>query len=176
MSEKVDTLSERYPWALRVEKVDASEFSDGKIKRDSWGPGPWEAEPDVVEWRTDGLACLIVRNRLGALCGYVGIPEGHPFHGKAYSDVESVRDLRVHGGLTYSNACAGHICHVARPGEPDNVWWLGFDCNHSGDMAPGMMAALRACGADHLAHRQWASYRDIEYVRHEVENLAQQLS
>ena len=32
----------------------------------------------------------------------------------------------IHGGLTYG---ANH----APSFEPDGYWWLGFDCNHSGD-------------------------------------------
>ena len=32
------------------------------------------------------------------------------------------------------------ICHIPDQGEPDDVWWLGFDCLHGGDLAPGMMA------------------------------------
>jgi hypothetical protein len=55
---------------------------------DTLAPSPWRDEPDKVQWideETD-LDCLIVRNRMGALCGYVGISEGHPFYGKDYSD------------------------------------------------------------------------------------------
>lgn len=35
--------------------------------------------------------------------------------------------LAVHGGLTYSDRCHDDICHVPAPGEPDDVWWFGFD-------------------------------------------------
>lgn len=51
----------------------------------------------------------------GAVNGYVQIPEGHPWHGKSYDDI----DVDVHGGLTYG-------C-----GE-----WIGFDCMHCGDYWP----------------------------------------
>jgi hypothetical protein len=169
------TLLESYPWALRAERMDETEFNDGPIGKAKWGAGPWQSEPDVIEWRSEGLPCLIVRNRMGALSGYVGVPEGHPFHGLTYGQVEDVADLRVHGGLTYSQACAGHICHVAQPGEPDAVWWLGFDCCHAGDLAPGMMATLRSIGSQGLGHRLAEPYRNVGYVRDEVENLAQQL-
>jgi len=111
------------------------------VDRTGWPPGAWDNEPDRDEWRAHGFPCLIVRNRYGALCGYVGLPPGHPLHGKDYSDDETA-DLDVHGGLTYANACAGHICHVPREGEPAEVWWLGFDCGHSCDIQPGMVAML----------------------------------
>lgn len=49
-----------------------------RCNRVKWGPGPWDGEPDKMQW-TDpatGLDCLIVRNTLGALCGYVGVTPG----------------------------------------------------------------------------------------------------
>lgn len=50
-------------------------------------------------------------------------------------------------------------------GEPDDVWWLGFDCSHPGDLSPMFV-------------RQWRKlrwpYRDLAYVRAEVESLATQ--
>lgn len=53
----------------------------------------WDNEPDRKHWidADTGLDCLIVRNGLGgkgALCGYVGVPKGHPWYGKDYSDCE----------------------------------------------------------------------------------------
>ena len=53
----------------------------------SWGPGPWQDEPDKEQFADEvtGYACLIKRNPAGALCGYVGVPEGHPWHGSGYS-------------------------------------------------------------------------------------------
>ena len=56
--------------------------------KSKWGPGPWEGEADKLQFtdpETD-LPCLIVRNQLGALCGYVGVLETHPWYRKKYSD------------------------------------------------------------------------------------------
>ena len=93
------------------------------VDKATWGPGPWQDEPDKEQWADEatGYPCLIVRNRLGALCGYVGVPEGHPWHGKDYDDIEPCPD--VHGGLTYADSCqegpeGETICHVAAPGGP----------------------------------------------------------
>jgi hypothetical protein len=137
------------------------------IDKTKWGHGPWQHEPDRIEWRHLGLPCLIARNSGGGnLCGYVGVPPGHPWHGKDYSDLDNVD---VHGGLTYSRGCAevGAVCHVPAPGEPDGIWWLGFDCAHSGDSRPGW--------ADHFKFQEeYSVYRDVEYVRREVERLAEQ--
>lgn len=148
------------------------------VDKSTWGVGPWQFECDKVEWRhpDNGLPCLIVRGPAGALCGYVGCPPGHPFHGvDGFSGAPATLD--VHGGITFGDKCqedGGKICHVARPGEPDDVWWIGFDCNHSGDMAPKSAAEDR--------ERGWGSFRDhgssykpVAYVRREVERLAIQI-
>ena len=93
----------------------------GYPPKEEWGTGPWQDEDDRYEWRRGDLVCLIIRNPAGALCGYVGVPEGHPWHGQPYGDL----DADVHGGLTYSGGCQGHICHEPKSGEGE-VWWLGF--------------------------------------------------
>ena len=59
-----------------------------------WGAGPWVDEPDHVTFVSSGYPCILHRNHFGAWCGYVGIPSGHPFHGKSHSDrVPSPSDL-----------------------------------------------------------------------------------
>jgi hypothetical protein len=164
----------------------------------------------------------MVRNRVGGLCGYVGVPGGHPFHGKGYDDLPVV----VHGGLTFADRCADlsrevwekrraalptlraeaekyprgdaaehlrelepvidsyeawreatqarAICHIPGDGEPDNVWWLGFDCVHYGDLAPKMPKMNATLGGHDV--RDYETYRDLAYVRAEVASLARQLS
>lgn len=152
------------------------------VDRSIWGAGPWQDEPDRVEFEHAGLPCLALRNHHGIWCGYAAVPPGHPLHGKPYDEI----DVDVHGGLTYANVCAGHICHVPKPGEPDNVWWFGFDCGHGGDFSPGMHASLQLHGFregnyDHataVAAATWLVevYRDLPYVRAEIERLAGQLA
>lgn len=154
------------------------------VDKSVWGPGPWTDEPDKIQWQdpATGLPCLIVRGPAGALCGYVGVPEGHPCFGKEYGDCEPVTPLDedtsyidVHGGLTFSDFCADsedesrHICHVPGPGEPDRVWWLGFDCAHFYDLSPKYKD-------DDMLGGPERSYRGIEYVKREVEKLARQLA
>ena len=132
----------------------------------------------------------------GHWCGYVGVTEGHPAFGLPYDDADKLGPrhqdadgyewggLRVHGGLTFSDSCQegaeDHgICHVPQPGQPERVWWFGFDMAHSGDISPGMDARLRAMG--HEPHRYvsiWGipdEYRTLEYVQAECANLARQL-
>lgn len=167
--------------------METIEYRDVIDKRD-WARGPWDDEPDKVQWRDEdtGMTCLIVRGPRGALCGYVGVPVGHPWHGKEDDDCGLYQPKPegyeedwypdVHGGLTYAASC-GHgsnpakgICHVPGPGEPDVIWWLGFDCAHAGDLT----------NMAHPAHirERWPDrddqYRDISYVRGEVRKLAAQ--
>jgi hypothetical protein len=58
----------------------------------------------------------------GYACGYVGVPEGHPWYKKDYDDI----DVDVHGGLTWSD---DHVGNDA----PDGLWWVGFDTAHYND-------------------------------------------
>mgnify|MGYP001589404555 CR=1 FL=1 len=142
-----------------------NEITDHKVTRTGWPAGPWDAEPDRVEWRHAGLPCLILRNFDGALCGYAAVPPGHPDHGRDYNDIYA----DVHGGLTYAGKCAGAICHVPATGEPDAVHWFGFDCAHYGDFAPGHAASWRTIAPDD-------SYKGMAYVTAQVNGLAEQLA
>lgn len=132
--------------------------------------GPWHSEPDHLEFRSGGgLPCLIHRNHLGAWCGYVGVPPGHPWHGRDRNELPDPYP-EAHGGLTYSGRCRGEICHVPEPGESDDVWWLGFDCNHWNDMS--LVEVSMSAGGD-----GWPGggiYRTAEYARAETLSLAEQ--
>lgn len=142
--------------------------------RTGWPPGPWDAEPDKVEWRdhATGLPCIIRREPIGgAWCGYVAVPPGHPWHGLRVSALAA--DVNVHGGLTFASPCheaedGTGICHVPEPGEPVDVWWLGFDCaHHPGDFDPGRVRVSPTLEDE--------VYRTVEYVAAQVTALAAQV-
>ena len=80
--------------------------------------------------------------------------------------------FEVHGGITYTDRCqaGGKICHVAQPGEPDDVWWIGFDCAHSGDVSPAYdsLLSMRLSG--------FGAYRSVNYVKSEIASLAKQIA
>src|SRR6185295_14871422 len=109
------------------------------------GDGPWMNEFDKQQFEDEAtkLPCIIRRSGFtGNLCGYVGVPEGHPWFGKDYNEI----DAEVHGGLTYAAECDEDdkehgICHV----EEDGIrrWWIGFDCGHFMDLSPRMDAIDR---------------------------------
>jgi len=103
----------------------------------------------------------------------------------------TISTVEVHGGLTYANACSGHICHVPKQGEPDDVWWFGFDTSHAGDFSPELDLIIRKCGGrrdvepyDHdraiaLHAVDWSAadvYRTLDYVQQETNRLADQLA
>ena len=173
-----------------------SESRETWIDKSDWGDGPWQDEPDRIEWRVGPIAALMLRNpRGGFWCGYVGVPPGHAWHGKQawYGEDGETISPDVHGGLTFADGCMNddrpqreRVCHVPRPGESDDVWWLGFDCTHAWDRAPArevrdreLAERLRAEG-DHAGARLFdrpdpnTEYRDEWYVRREINSLAAQ--
>lgn len=98
-------------------------------KLELYGEGEWIDEPDHVEFEHLGYKCEIKRNSIGALCGYIFVTKGHPWHGYGWKDHgdENCRvDIDVHGGTTYHEADEG------------NTWKIGFDCAHCGDFMPGL--------------------------------------
>lgn len=147
------------------------------MDKSEWPAGPWNNEPDKEQWidEATGLPCLIKRNGMGALCGYVGVTEGHPWFGQDYDDV----DAEVHGCLTYADFCQegddGHtICHIVDPGEPDRVWWLGFDCAHHGDLSPANAGIYNPARAFMEGYSLSEEYRDRAYVKGQCALLAAQ--
>ncbi len=139
--------------------------------------GPWQNEPDKIQFtdKETGLPCLIVRNTMGALCGYVGVSKGHPYFEKPYNDIDSIS---VHGGLTFSDKRheGGGICHIVDDGEDDNVWWLGFDCAHSYDLVPGYCTPkMKELGMTIFTGKYGEVYKDVTYVKSECASLARQL-
>lgn len=140
----------------RVEECDVP----AEVKA-SWGPGPWAAEPDRVTSTTGaGYKCTLKRNRhSGAWLGYVDVPPGHPWHGVGYDDIE----CPAHGGLTYASTA------------PNGVdWRVGFDCAHSDDYAPGMVAQLRSVMGTYATAGLFntAVYRTLAYAEREVRRVA----
>jgi hypothetical protein len=108
----------------------------------------------------------------GSLNGYVGVPPESRLYAVAYDDplhpaVEGAHPdgaslelfIGVHGGLTFSG--------WRRDEGGADYWFFGFDCNHGGDFAPHpSMERISMRGG---------TYRDIRYVRGEVNRLAEQL-
>lgn len=140
---------------------------DERTKK-SWGNGKWLSEPDLVAWIDEKtmLPCMIYRNSLGALCGYVGVREESCLYEEdMYSQVFS--EISAHGGLTFTGTL-----DKATVSEFVGTWWIGFDCAHAGDFVPGFPRAFREFGGDVSE----SNYRDIHYVSEQVRALSEQIS
>lgn len=130
-----------------------------------------DSEPDKAQWidEQSGYDCLIVRNRLGGLCGYVGVPPEHGQYEKHFEEADI--DEQVHGGLSFSKFCdpaepkENGICHVGEVAN-EKVWWFGFDCGHCNDLRPK---------DHHMLGLAEVVYRDFDYVKNEVTQLAEAL-
>lgn len=159
---------------------------------------PWLSEPDELQWRDPftGYDCRIRRasmaHYLGHLCGYVRVPEDHPFYRCHYLEPVPARAAhhvaRVMGGpsgkrgvldLFTADPNAPHVgmllnVHgsITWAGFPhdDPGWWYGFDCGHCDDLSPGLLAIVQ-----NLSVFRDQTYRTLEYVQGECTSLAAQL-
>jgi len=143
-----------------------------KHDKENWARGEWDNEPDDFEWihEESGYHCILKRNHSGVWCGYVMVPDGHPYHGLEYMD-DRVIDLYVHGGLTYS-APAGD--------EGGHPWTFGFDCAHYMDVMPALEATVKTLqkksGTRMPKFRMpGSSYKNMAFAKAETESLADQL-
>jgi hypothetical protein len=153
----------------------------------------WKTEPNEASFESHGLKCAIKRvSHSGHLCGYVGVPDSHPWFGKSYRDdvpatraqLERPIDIDKIGAINL--LCADEPTTDATPivllidahggltysenggGELSGLWVFGFDCAHSGDLCP--------VTAEKYGAHSFDVYRDFEYVTREVHSLAKQLS
>lgn len=127
---------------------------------------------EIWSWKACGYDCRIMQHpSFKHFCGYVGVPKGHPAYGKGYDDI----DVHVHGGLTYADYSkdAPHL-------KTENLYLLGFDYAHTGDLVPGLHRSeglLRShfpsfpTKPKGFRERHWK----LLEVKREVEHLAFQL-
>ncbi len=60
---------------------------------------PWLTEPDREQLMEHGLPCVIHRNPMtGALNGYAGVADSHPWFGKSYDDKVLMTELPLEFG------------------------------------------------------------------------------
>lgn len=158
------------------------------IDKSSWGPGTWQNEPDKVQWEdgTTKLPCIAKRNHRGSWCGYVGVDEAHPWYLiDCFDEVPGSSEtpnalIKIAREIEYAALCVegdkpNSVCHVPGEGDPDHVWWFGFNCAGEHDLNPVDAAGKRARGAgdDHFQHQ---TYRTLSYVVACCSQLAEQLA
>lgn len=114
------------------------------------------------------------------LMGYIGVPPSHPFYHIDYTDNNwdnPVSNLQVHGGVTFTEH-SNNLNPTYYAGDSNdhtlnmNIWWIGFDCGHAGDLSPGIEKLL----PQSLRSPLHTTYKDRDYVFAEIEKLATQIS
>lgn len=141
-------------------------MSNIKFHNRKWPKGPWDDEPNEEMFEHDGFQCVILRNGMGALCGYVVVPASHPIYQDTWQNLTS---LDVHGGITFSETGKYFNKHVASFGieniiVDNNSWVIGFDTCHWNDYIPGIPSSASP-----------KYYKTFEYVKNEIINLVKQL-
>ena len=132
-------------------------------KKERLSDGPWQDEPDWMQSEINGFLLIIARPSGGCLCGYIEVPQGHPWHGKNHKD-PIFDDIQVHGGLSHSE-----------PSCNQGKWILGFDCGHSGDIVPLPKSIQEEI--DDLK-KKWGvairgTYKTVDFVKAELLKLAE---
>ena len=117
---------------------------------------PEELKKDWKDYKT-GYACMIIQQKRGHLCGYVGIPKKHALFGDR--NLFEYYDLDVHGGITFSR-----MSDPWSGEKTKDVYWIGFDCNHSDDLPLGETCT-----------QSERTYKDMSYVLTETLKLSSQL-
>jgi hypothetical protein len=149
---------------VTTEPVAADQLPHAVIDKSEWGDGPWQGEPDRVEWSHAGLKCLLRRHQSsGHWCGYVAVEAEHPLHQVGYSQESPALDAlleqlkqrpmneieqtfaRMIGVLCGNISATPEMVLEAHggitfadvwEGEDPHLWWFGFDCAHAGDYTP----------------------------------------
>lgn len=154
---------------------------DPHVDRSRWPRGAWDSEPDQARWTDEdtGLACLAKRHRQkGHWCGYVGVDSRHSWYGVSQAELEDAAE--IHGAVTFAGRCdegpvAQTACHAEEPGEPDELWWIGFHCHHAWDCSPVDLVEEAARG-EWVAREAGEDYRTLGYVQSECRRLARQMA
>lgn len=150
--------------------IKQTELYEKSVKLELFGEGPWMDEPDFEKFKYNGLNCMLIRSDIGCWCGYVQLPENHPW---IRIDYHEINDIDVHGGLSFK----GPRTDYQEEGE-----WIGFDCAHSMDLSPSNEKVIKEI-IKHL-YRKFPgidqsllnpTYKDINFVREETKRLADQV-
>jgi hypothetical protein len=99
---------------------------------------------------------------MGWLCGYVGVPIGHPLFGSDLAGCEEPR-VSVHGGVTFAEALD----------EYEGYWFIGFDTMHFND--PLVTDLLDECKTMTLKKAISKGYWAEHLVAEELNCLLQQI-
>ena len=136
--------------------------------------GKWLSEPDLCSWEGK-FHCLAIRDMgMGVWRGFVGLDESHPYYGKTLQElllIPEVADifLSVYGGITAAGRLPPKYKEFAQ-----NYWWIGIETTHGGDLMP--LLKLEGAGADMAKMLSGQTYKDLRFIRKEVNKLSSSLS
>jgi hypothetical protein len=124
----------------------------------------YAGEPNYYQEFYNDNILRVIRNRdNGYLCGYVGVHEGYEVYKKNYSELNDKSIYQVHGGLTFSN----YMKNLSY----NNLWYIGFDCNHYADLCPIAHPGLTRL----LETSNFKTYKTFGFVMSELYKLSDSL-
>jgi len=160
------------------------------------GPWNAEADKIAWVDEESGLGCIMLRQKNVTISGYVGVGPDHPLFGFNSDAVPDAVSRSVHGGITYGKPCEVNrferrahgkprqerytVCHTTWVRQVqdyrtvqitddefhEDLWWLGFDTDHPGDLVPN---------ARHDRNQKGDAYRDQAFVFENCVELAKRL-
>jgi len=166
----------------------------------------WENEPDSVDFWDEktGYPIAIRRHpQMRHLCGYIGIPDEHPWNGKKYSDSVEAPPRTMEREVNFDEmgvinlVLGAHTCEPDKNQYPIDIlvrchggltysgsgnqfgddrasWWFGFDCSHAGDLTPGLREHRLDMGMPSVFDDE--KCRDFEYVKEAARKAAGDLA
>lgn len=124
----------------------------------------YAGEPNYYQEFYNDNILRVIRNRdNGYLCGYVGVHEGYEVYKKNYSELNDRSIYQVHGGLTFSN----YMKNLSY----NNLWYIGFDCNHYADLCPIAHPGLTRL----IEASNFKTYKTFEFVMSKLYKLSDSL-
>jgi len=110
---------------------------------------------------------------MGIWKGFVGLEEGHPFHGLSIEELLKHNDAMeiffgVYGGLTMAGRLPPKYKEYAK-----NYWWIGCETSHGADLMP--LLKLDMSDPDMAKMLSNQTYKDLHFIRKETNKLAKYL-
>jgi len=106
------------------------------------------------EFTYKGYKCVIILQKAGHRCGYVGIPQTHCLYGKTEHN-KAIASISCHGGITYTGSSKKSNYPIK-----SSLWWIGFDCMHFFD-GKDFETAKKLYGNDFEALQEVERYEKI---------------
>lgn len=135
-------------------------------------------EPDMGMWVTQGVQCVVLRHPfLGMWCAYVQVSDTEQDDGPLLERLWEAS----HGGLTFgpdnfpspSLAELRHFCakEVRQVFSQPGSLWVGFDCGHAHDRAPGAEYYFQQIAGRERYRLPEAEYCTLEHVREHLDAM-----